>query len=922
MPILTRIRMPYISLALIMLIAGIIASSLALPAAAYAASQTDSYAVPQNAPFAAHSGSILGSQDELVGFDNCTYPYGNEPVKGTGVRPKDLELATKNYYSVFEDAATAEKNSDGDWGFIPEKEGGGVKPAEYKKRLLKEFNSKYNGLSSEAKHLWDDKQLKKGNYLQVMEKTFKVCPANVYLNNELNDFKQLIMNTRDYLGELVMSIPTDWAVFAYQKAAPYGFRFGFFTPHVERGETMFDIQNCDSGDSASSTTECGQMLANGYSNDRAAPTGQKQVEATSYIKAALALRYLITATFAFMVLVGGFIYMFNGHMAKRFNIVSIIPRMIVGVLMLFLIPTLLGAAISLSNIVTVAMVEGGACSAASSISCNASNNMNIILSKLGLLQGDTSANIFAEVIATQIPGGAFVASYWGGGGAVGAGFGLIRLVVFSAAAFYMFLFAFFALMRNLLLVGLIVALPVAVWSFIFDGRKALFRRWMSLTGFCIAMPAITGITLSVTMGVNPILMTDTPGTGTILLGALWMFVVFYLLGKMFSMWWAIARGKSAATQGAIGKATGSMGKLLQSTGNPYAMAAGSGMRGLSSMDKNATERLASYTPNRGAGSTTPGLISRSATSAAGSIGRSVAPQATAQIAQHGVGAVAGQMIGQRILKNDKADANRATGGASAGGSGKPGRLDRLITAKPATEAKQQWLRDTSNGALTNAILAQPNFAQWASVRTGADGNPQIKITNPSLAPENINLMAEGLIPVREEGSGGSGGLSSPAAAPDTSGVSSSAQAALESALAGMGKAAGESGRGANLAAAAASSVDSGRADILTERAQTASSSPANAPRRSLAAAASASAEAGRAPDAAATRSSGMTAAAGLSAASAAEARAAAAAKQGGMTRENNGSQAGLASEALNAMGSNRTSAQASPLKQPPPKAKK
>lgn len=407
-----------------------------------------------------------------------------------------------------------------------------------------------------------------------------LVPFNCQLNEFANDnsalnLHNLLHHPAEWLSNLFAYIPGLIVKGIYGTVEPIAFKYAFWTPHSERGDTIFNSTlDCSSkqqqtaadlspqADAAlqesllSNKTWCGrdpstgQVTSQGFSSNRLMIGTKNYNQMPSWIRYSIMAQWLVSATYFIVLFGGAIIFMFRGHRRTAYNVMHMIPRLILAVFLTVFSNWGIGLIISLSNMLVVNLFGSN---------------------------GDVSSLRALRDVITNM--GAFGGGGGSGLGATDALTSWIQVFVVGAADWFLAIVAIASVLRQLLLVVLIIAAPVACFALIHQRWEQKFKDYIRILMIVVAMPPAMALVLKVGLALNPAVSKvaggENAGFKLGFFGAVMAVVTFALIGKIPKIAWAgIKGGPMLGGGGAMGKMVQRMGKAAM----PFAPWLGTAMQ--------------------------------------------------------------------------------------------------------------------------------------------------------------------------------------------------------------------------------------------------------------------------------------------------------------------------------------------------------
>lgn len=301
------------------------------------------------------------------------------------------------------------------------------------------------------------------------------CSLDLPLNLDVS-ITSLFDNPAKFLNDVMFRIAGEPVEIAYNGVKPLAFRYTFFTAHTERGDTIFQVAgscNRPSGprilngkpnpEWTNYRDTCYQGQNLGFSRENLQSKNQAK---SVWIQLAIFLRWLLSATYFAVLFVAATVYMVRGSSSTNLNVLQLIPRLALSVLILFFGPYLIGAGVTMSNLISSALFSGG-----------------------GLVSTDYGTP-FTEMtrLLDALPRGMAVedsAARW---------VQLLALVVVVVAMLFMLVLS---IMRQVIFVILIVLMPIACFMLLFKRGQAHFSTWAKAMVAVIVLPVMLALTFSI-----------------------------------------------------------------------------------------------------------------------------------------------------------------------------------------------------------------------------------------------------------------------------------------------------------------------------------------------------------------------------------------------------------------------------------------
>lgn len=383
-----------------------------------------------------------------------------------------------------------------------------------------------------------------------------------------DDFPLFLVSIQTYS----MNKVSEWV---YNSVMPPAFKFSFFTPHVERGETFFSVFG--NGGDADNAKVQRVGFDESLTTDKAIV---KDGNTAVWIKMSLFLRYFLSTFYLLILLVGAVIYMVRGSglevgARKRRTVLDMIPRMGLSIILLLVGPAIVGAMITVSNLVTQSLFALDATCTSGSLSDDTSTPAykQIAAGTYEVAQSRCDPRTNISHIVGQVYRGDTDSN---SADAVGL---IVQTLTLLAMAVVVLMMVVTALIRQAALIVLVALMPVAAFLFIFHRGQELAIRWMKATIACCFVPVAMAIIVKLGMSVNPLFGLQSAKGSEVMsfLAALVLIGTFWIALKVprLARGWVTGNGTISGAARALNLG----GRGLAMTGNPVGMAAGRGMGG-------------------------------------------------------------------------------------------------------------------------------------------------------------------------------------------------------------------------------------------------------------------------------------------------------------------------------------------------------
>ncbi len=523
------------------------------------------------------------------------------------------------------------------------------------------------------------------NPLQLTNEIPEACNLGGLLPDEPGGFSDFLGDPGKYMLELMFYLPRKGAGEIYNLSYPWAVQFSFFTPHTERGDTMWNVSfTCskkaaadqrdellvDSGafNGADIAAQCAGGKPLGY--DKRNFDYDRATKKSPWIQVGQFLQWIISGTYFILIAVAAILFMFRGNSGTNLNLMRLLPRLLVSIVLTIFSSFLIGAVISTGNMLTGAVF-------------GFTNEFKV----LGFIN---SAVLQAGSV--------------GGGGEEFTRLVIETMVVVPMALFVTGL-ALLALARQIALIILIAIAPLAAFCLLVDGWRHHFVRYLRAILVIAFIPVMLALIMWLTTSINPLVASPSSSYGT-LLGALGLFMIVATFWVMFRVakvgLGAITSSSAVAGTGFMGLGAGQMaGKLSNSRGGMLGglgnMAAGAlgAYAGASAAGDRMSGKLVPQ--DKVMGALAPGMSGAAATAAGlsggGAVDRAVAKRQDNRSTKERM---------NQFMDRRQGDASEAVAGGAAGalaGAGAVGATRQLkgpemqsILASARADASNQGLQ--------------------------------------------------------------------------------------------------------------------------------------------------------------------------------------------------------------------------------------
>jgi hypothetical protein len=306
-----------------------------------------------------------------------------------------------------------------------------------------------------------------------------------------------------FATNILLYVPADLASSTFDFLQPFAFKYTFFTPHTERGDLMWEIP-----DSCSPTSTANSALSKNKITETCAggqPLGFSSSPDTSgdrawFLNTAIFLQWLISGTYFLTLFTAATLYIFRGSRRNSLNVIKLAPRLVLSIVLTIFAAFLIGALISVSNVLVKIIFDFNSVEAVGSV--------NTFLLQAGNIVG--GPEIFQRFIA---------------------------LVVGGLTAFFYLSFVLVSLARQVILVALVVLAPLAAFSLLSERWTHYFKIYIRLLLIVVLLPVVLAFILKTGMSINPLVSSPAESYGNIegALGLLLMLITFALMYKAITI---------------------------------------------------------------------------------------------------------------------------------------------------------------------------------------------------------------------------------------------------------------------------------------------------------------------------------------------------------------------------------------------------
>lgn len=427
-----------------------------------------------------------------------------------------------------------------------------------------DFQGQFKWFKAMIEHLNAEDAL--GGFLVVPDNDADGMAANVAIRNipascmppistdpiKAADLKAFITHPFEFLKTLFLNSWTACASFLYNLVSPIVWKIGFFTPHVERGETLIQVMQWDATCfvSVGLAEDSCKNKSLGFDPEN---IDDAKIEEVGWIKASKVVRLLVTTTYFLIIAWAALVHVARPQRKGSWNLYTKLPQVILATVLVLAMPPLLGMGVTLSNQMTKAAFEGafGTCGSSDGLAaCSVQDQTNRVVSNSGSLlqiEGGSGERTVASQSASWL-GGFF------------SGPMVLRLIAMTFVAWALASVALYAVIRQILLILLIITLPLAATALIDEKWKHNFQLWLKILLACLAAPPLMAIIGAVMFSVNPLNNPDVTNTsiGGRVLGLVLFVVTIYAMAAVSGALrkWAFGGGRQSLASRMWSSATG------------------------------------------------------------------------------------------------------------------------------------------------------------------------------------------------------------------------------------------------------------------------------------------------------------------------------------------------------------------------------
>lgn len=291
-------------------------------------------------------------------------------------------------------------------------------------------------------------------------------------------------------------------------------QYSFWTPHTERGDTIFTIASNCGPDERKEDPEKTRYTCKSANKplgfDKRTQSGSWQ---PGWLGVRNVLQWLISGSYFLLLFTAAVVFIFRGTASQTFNVMRMVPRLLLSILFTLFSSFIIGAMISTSNILVQAMFNPKDHANFSAI--------NAIMQNPSIAAGreDGLGNMF-------------------------------DLIVIAPSALFVSGMAAISFIRQIVLIALVILTPVASFCLIIDKWQRHFTRWLMALLAVVSLPVIIGLILNIGLRVNPLIAAPLSAYGK----TLGMLGVFLLV---LTLWFMFRVSRSAIAAAANSKLVGS-----------------------------------------------------------------------------------------------------------------------------------------------------------------------------------------------------------------------------------------------------------------------------------------------------------------------------------------------------------------------------
>jgi hypothetical protein len=233
------------------------------------------------------------------------------------------------------------------------------------------------------------------------------------------------------------------------------------------------------------------------------------------------LQWLVSGFYFLILFTSAVLFIFKGNRNNSFNVLHVLPRLVLAVVLTLFSGFIIGAVISFSNLLVQLIFQTNGVSTVGTV--------NTILQQAGPIVG----------------GGEFVER-------------LINLIASALAMIYYIIFILTVALRQIVLIILVIIAPLAFLSLINPKWEANFWKWIRALLAVTAIPVLAALLLKISLSINPLVLDPQGSFGNVqgLLGIIILLVTLYLMTKLMKSGRDFIFGQSGTATGMMSGANG------------------------------------------------------------------------------------------------------------------------------------------------------------------------------------------------------------------------------------------------------------------------------------------------------------------------------------------------------------------------------
>jgi len=353
--------------------------------------------------------------------------------------------------------------------------------------------------------------------------------------------------------QIVFALPAHFGGSLWNVAFGPALKLNFWTPHSERGDTYFNVvDSCDPSTAETPqqrtrllnkiSTQCDSGKPLGFDKRRFNPEDQPK-----WLWIREFLQWLVSGTYFIILFTSALVFMVRGTASQTWNVMRLVPRLILSILFTIFSAFIIGAVISTSNLLIQALVGSGNQASLSML------NAIVQHAWIAAGVGEGLRNVLDAIVI--LPMGLFA----------------IGLVIIG-------------IIRQITLIGLVLLAPVAGFCLIIEKWRHWFNRWWAMLLVVCGLPLIMAGVLRIALMINPLLTNTGASYGTLLgfFGVILIVATMWFLLVLARRVMASAFNSRLLSGSISGQLAGALGGALSSVPNPWAQALGMAARGYAS----------------------------------------------------------------------------------------------------------------------------------------------------------------------------------------------------------------------------------------------------------------------------------------------------------------------------------------------------